>query len=115
MIGGYLASRADASVPVVIAGDFNTYGTDTAEISSRLDAVAEGLERVTLNGNYTWRSTSQGQTFDHLWVSRGVPVSNAHVAGPCNSSSRSSISRYNAQVSDHCPVTLTLGLAAAHP
>lgn len=107
IIADYLEQRVETA-PVVLLGDFNTYGDDTGNISSILSEAGTGLVEVETSGNYTWRSGSRGNKFDHAWVSNGLQTSNVRIAGPCNGNDRAAINTYNQKVSDHCPVTLTV-------
>lgn len=113
IIADYLDQRVDTA-PVVLTGDFNTYGEDTANISRVLGSTGQGLVEIETAGNYTWRSGARGNKFDHVWVSSDLAASSIRIAGPCNSADRAQISTYNQNVSDHCPVTLTVSPLASH-
>src|SRR5690606_31441624 len=92
IISNYLRDRADADTPVVLLGDFNTYGGDVEEMSRTFESAE--LVNVPTTGAYTWRSRDRGSKFDHIWMSRSLQATNIKIAGPCNGVGTGVINRY---------------------
>ena len=107
VVAEYMDQRVEAA-PIMILGDFNTYTDDVAHLTARFGQVEDGLAQVNVPGQFTWRSGSSGSKLDHIWLSRSAVASRTRIAGPCNSTDRAAIDLYNQQVSDHCPVTMTV-------
>lgn len=108
VIADYLASRQDLE-PVVIAGDFNTFNSDSDMMTQIYQRDAVDMKQVDNTNQFTYRSGSKGSKLDRFWISNTLKVTqNPTVSGPCNSvrGNNSDVSQYNKQVSDHCPVTI---------
>lgn len=107
MIADYLDGRADQE-PAIVVGDFNAYEDDSAVFA---DIFGDTLKSVTIREDYTFRDAQYRNKFDLAFVSPSlISGITERVAGPCNGGTTAQISKYNQDVSDHCPVNLTLRL-----
>lgn len=108
LIRDYAKRRAD-QVPMIVLGDANTHGPDAVTMDGIFDEAGCGLKQLPVEAEYTWRTPSNGNKLDRVWASPMLNVkAKPHVAGPCNSRDTATIKTYNARVSDHCPVTMTI-------
>lgn len=98
--------------PIIIIGDFNTYGSDSAEMGKQFKSI--GIKEVITPEEYSWASMTDRfvkfpfAKLDRVWVNNFVTETIAHIVGPCNDSTADQISIYNKEVSDHCPVKVTI-------
>lgn len=117
-------ARLGANVPVLITGDFNTYpaeqnGTEEHDIDmiqTNLNQMGAGFTHVPMTEKYTYRSGSHKSQFDHYYIRGAMKVVSApDVFDVCNASATGqefmNISYYNKNVSDHCPVKMTVSLS----
>lgn len=109
------------SIPLVIAGDLNSYPTYSTEleksdlelIGKQLDSI--GLSRRTSDYDWTYRSNSSGHSFDHAFVSNRFNSRYVEVWRTCgksipNAKRLENLSWYKRFISDHCPVSFRLDL-----
>lgn len=103
-------------LPLVIAGDMNTYrhGSDDTRES---DLVILGetfkeinVSRRTSDYDYTYRGKSNGNSFDHAFVSDETQTKYVEIWRACgksifNSKRHENLSWYQRFISDHCPVS----------
>jgi endonuclease/exonuclease/phosphatase family metal-dependent hydrolase len=105
-------ARFQDGVPVVVLGDFNTHQTEESDdeqmLSEIFGAGKLGLRWVEHRFKRTYRSSRYAGRFDHVWASPELKSSGVRVSGPCNSRDKELIERYNQQISDHCPFSVTL-------
>lgn len=99
--------------PILVIGDFNTFGTDVQKMSAQF----QGLTEVVTPEKYTWASTEENYPpakLDRTWISKSLSakVTYVHVLGPCNSNDDNALAMYNKGVSDHCPTKIILNLLA---
>ena len=104
-----------SELPLVIAGDLNTYAGDENG-KSDLELIGEALaplnmSRRTSDYDYTYRGNSYGNSFDHFFVTKGVETKYTDVWRACGRSIPKSkrlenLSWYKRFISDHCPVSL---------
>lgn len=107
-IAAYLEDATD-EVPAVVLGDTNTFDDDADKMDRALGKSGVGLKQVATSGRYTWRTPAKGSKFDRVWLSKDLATgATAEVVGPCNSTSRADIQRYNEKVSDHCAVKVSV-------
>ena len=97
--------------PVIIMGDFNTFGTDPADMENQFKV--DGLIELNTPEPYTWASVHENfpaAKLDRVWISNTLAprVLSAHVVGPCNSTDRAQLTTYNDTVSDHCPTKVVI-------
>ena len=109
-IADYL-KREPSVDPVIIVGDFNTFGTDPVDMEKQFGTA--GLLELDLPELYTWASVREHfppAKLDRVWISNTlVPkIKSAHVVGPCNSPDKKLLAVYNATISDHCPTTILI-------
>lgn len=107
-LADYMANARD---PVLVIGDFNTFNADPDKMDEIFSTV--GMSQVDMAEPFTWASASEDYPpakFDRVWVSdRLLPrVADERVVGPCSSNDDAAIGAYNAKVSDHCGLRLTL-------
>jgi endonuclease/exonuclease/phosphatase family metal-dependent hydrolase len=107
VIGQYLATLQQ-DIPIIILGDFNTYGDDVSLISQLWAPLH--LSHVPQE-QLTYRYGSYASTFDHFWISdHHTQIQSISVDGPCNGPAQDELSLYNHNISDHCPLTLEVSL-----
>ncbi len=107
MISDYLTGRDDGE-PAIVVGDFNSYADDEAAFS---DIFGDTLKPVSLREAYTYRTAQYRNKFDLAFVSPEISSGvTERVAGPCNGGTAAQVAQYNQDVSDHCPVNLTVRL-----
>ena len=110
IIADYIKNQK-AHDPVIIMGDFNTFGTDPASMENQFKV--DNLVELSLPEPYTWASVTENfppAKLDRVWLSDALVshVSYAHVIGPCSSGDTSAIASYNNKVSDHCPTKMVI-------
>ena len=103
----------DSRLPVVIVGDFNTYGDDAERISSLLET--SHIEEIPSPEPYSWASSREEfprSKFDRTWLSSDLvdKVTMQNVLGPCSDADLDVIQDYNRRVSDHCAVKTVVAL-----
>ncbi|MES3037650.1 MAG: endonuclease/exonuclease/phosphatase family protein [Bdellovibrionota bacterium] len=130
-IAAYLNSVSNKSLPVLITGDFNTYNADkTGELKPDATLFDDAFKRdgvVIGQAPHPSKATyknlkGQVSKFDHFWISPSLkPVGAVKVFGVCNIDTSATVSTttqgnpylnlqyYYDNISDHCPVTLTVG------
>lgn len=114
-------ARLNPSIPVLITGDFNTYPADQNGesehdidiLEASLNQLNAGFQHVPMIEKYTYRSGNYKSQFDHFYVRGALQVlSKPDVYDICNATSNGqafmNISFYNKNVSDHCPVKMTV-------
>ncbi|OIQ19166.1 MAG: hypothetical protein BM556_07725 [Bacteriovorax sp. MedPE-SWde] len=99
------------NIPVVVLGDFNSYGTDVQEFETILSKA--NLGKVKHNYKYSFKSRSNRLLLDHAWLSKGLEYSDVVIGKTCNIYSKratrfANSSFYNRFVSDHCPLSFKL-------
>ncbi|MCB0422561.1 MAG: endonuclease/exonuclease/phosphatase family protein [Bdellovibrionales bacterium] len=110
--------------PAIIAGDFNNYVTSS--VDSRFSDVdyfnqifaktSSHIYRINNPWPYTYNNTKYSNHFDHFWVSQRVQLlAQVAVYGACNSDDKTpgsylNLEYYNQAVSDHCPVSVYVGV-----
>ncbi|MGE3757583.1 MAG: hypothetical protein AB7H97_07500, partial [Pseudobdellovibrionaceae bacterium] len=122
-IGEYLQNVSDTRIPVVITGDFNTYDVGNTGLNENDDVLFDRIfTRLSLNisqvpnpHSYTYWSPRYQSKFDRFWASGNAPIQGQVVAsGMCNKSKPqgpfNDANYYSRNVSDHCPVTVTMKL-----
>ncbi len=115
--------QSKTELPVVVLGDFNTYPKEKTEREENDEVIFEKvlkqsnptLKRVDLKKLNTFRSLRSTGQFDQIYFSKGVKtVSAPRVFPVCNATQDGSgymnHKFYVDMISDHCPVTVTLGL-----
>ena len=112
IIADYIKSH-NSTLPVVIVGDFNTYGDDAERISSLLET--NHIEEIPSPEPYSWASSREEfprSKFDRTWLSSALAdkVTMQNVIGPCSHADLDVIQDYNRRVSDHCAVKTVVGL-----
>ncbi len=109
MVVEHLKDRR-STVPVIFAGDVNTYADDSARFDQAFGAPGVGLTQVPIGGTATFRSPTymdRPSLFDRAWVSGLRALGPARVSGPCNGTvTRTALQKYYDEVSDHCAVTI---------
>lgn len=111
----------DAKIPLVVAGDLNTYRNSSDESrESDLNVLGRAFGKVNLTRrtsdyDYTYRGNSGGNVFDHVYVSQentSKYVSIWQACGGSNSKDKrfDNLSWYKRFISDHCPVSFRLEL-----
>lgn len=107
LIGAYL-QNSDPHLPLLLVGDFNTYGDESANMLRTYSRYGIDFIDVELDGPYSYRTEDFAGQYDRFLV-RGLHAADrAKVSGPCNSDDGALISAYNLAVSDHCPITVKL-------
>lgn len=107
MIADYVKDRADDE-PAVVVGDYNSYADDEAAFSRIFGAT---MTKVNISAQYTYRTSQYRNKFDLAYASPGISSGiSERVVGPCNGGTAAQIEEYNENISDHCPVNLTLRL-----
>lgn len=107
MISDYLADRADQE-PAIVVGDFNSYADDEAAFA---EIFGDTMKPVTIREENTFRDARYRGKFDLAFVSPEIsPGITERVVGPCNGGTAAQVTTYNREVSDHCPVNLTVRL-----
>jgi endonuclease/exonuclease/phosphatase family metal-dependent hydrolase len=105
----YIQNRED-DLPVIVLGDLNTHGSDPSQIGNVLSTMTE----VRNPAAKTFRVPDAGYKFDRAWLTDDLSATSVRVPGPCNlsngSSATAAVKAYNRDVSDHCPLVLSLGL-----
>lgn len=117
IISRYLEKVQDPSIPVVMAGDFNTYKTDlNGQAENDVDLIQKKLDEANLklshlpNDLFTFRTNWGQSQFDQFYVSYSLiskkplqifEVCNAAIPGE----GVMNLEFYNKLISDHCPVT----------
>jgi hypothetical protein len=122
IISRYLEKVQDPTIPVVMAGDFNTYKSDmNGQGENDVDLIQKKLDEAKLNMQhipndlFTFR-TSWGQSqFDQFYVSHSlISKKPLHIFEVCNSALPGegvmNLEYYNKMISDHCPVTAEISL-----
>ena len=111
-------------LPVVVLGDYNTHPAastgaakdDEILIDEVLAKYEAGLSHVPNPFAFTYHLPEHGARLDHIWVSSSLlRDSKIDVFSVCNSEAKegarfTDLMFYNRFVSDHCPITATLGL-----
>lgn len=109
------------NLPVVIAGDLNTYRNSRYE-DKESDLVVLGdafksidVTRRTSDYDYTYRNGGSGNVFDHFYVSDKTETKYVEIWRACGGSSRNTkrlenLSWYQRFISDHCPVSLRVDI-----
>jgi len=111
-------------LPVVVLGDYNTHpaaltgaAKDDEMLIDEVFAKNEaGLTHVPNPFEFTYHLPEHGAKLDHIWVSSSLlRDSKIDVFSVCNSEAKEGVRFtdlmfYNRFVSDHCPITTTLGL-----
>jgi len=109
-------------LPVVLLGDFNSHIKEKTRRSRddkylMLDILSSvGMDLVDLDGRNTWTSKSKQAQLDQIYISDDLEmVGEPKVDGPCNLNqsagpSKQKIQAYLSNISDHCPVTISLKL-----
>ena len=118
----------DRSLPVVVAGDMNTYlkeqtkrsADDVDFLTFLLKRSDPGFRHVKLPGAaYTFRSPRYRSAFDHVMVNGLVKTSNAQIFSVCNRVRNGvgflNFEYYYEYVSDHCPVRVKLKVPRTLP
>lgn len=109
MVVDRLKDRASA-VPVIFAGDFNTYADDASRFEQILGAPGVGLNQVPLDGTATYRTPNyinRPNLLDRAWASGLRALGPARISGPCNGTvTRAALQKFYDEVSDHCAVTI---------
>lgn len=122
IIADYL-KKVDSKLPVVIAGDFNTYFSPlNKETENDKDLILKAFNqnqlnlRLINNDLFTFRSSyGQGQ-FDHFFVSDSMKATKpVKIFEMCNAESTTgdgllNLAYYNEHISDHCPVSAEITL-----
>jgi endonuclease/exonuclease/phosphatase family metal-dependent hydrolase len=101
----------DRDLPVLLMGDFNSFGSDTANFEEIFANEDLDITDVEVPAAYTYRVPERGSKLDHFFLSASAEVMEEPVvAGPCNvpPSDRSRIVKFNNEVSDHCPVRIKI-------
>lgn len=107
MISDYLTEREDGE-PILVIGDYNSFNDDPEAFA---DLFGREMRQVPIRAEYTFNDTRYKNKFDLAWASSSLEgMITERVVGPCNSTSRADIEKFNREVSDHCPVNLTLRL-----
>ena len=115
---------AKVELPTVILGDFNAYRSgetkNTEDDKVLMDQIFKkkgvDLVHVPNPAKNTYRKGYNKEQLDHIWISSGVQILDPlRVWSACNSnpvgkSGFQNIDYYNEHISDHCPVTVGLGL-----
>lgn len=100
------------NIPVVITGDFNTWGSDANEFQNAFNATGVGITEVHNQSDFTFNDIQLRQKFDRFWVSNDTQIIQAPVVyGPCNLdpwTNRATIRWHMKTVSDHCAVKATI-------
>lgn len=113
--------KKDNSVPTVILGDMNTYSAkqtgqdrdDLEKLVAVLQKQDNSFKSIQHQVKYTYRSPRYGSLFDHVFINKGITAKAApNVYEVCNSSENGqgymNFSYYYKNVSDHCPVSVSL-------
>jgi endonuclease/exonuclease/phosphatase family metal-dependent hydrolase len=107
VLATYLA-KLDRRLPVVILGDFNTFGDDTEVYADEFSKESLGIRNVYNPNAVTFITPRSKGKFDHIWINRGLseasPIATSEV---CRTSMRavptpSPVAEYNREISDHC-------------
>ncbi|MFA6236698.1 MAG: endonuclease/exonuclease/phosphatase family protein [Bacteriovorax sp.] len=122
IIAGYLEKLKSSKLPVVVAGDFNTFkAPENNETVNDKELILNSLNSAHLdmhlvpNDLFTFR-TSYGQAqFDHFFVSDAFKVNPLKIFEICNSAITNDagnldLALYNKNISDHCPVSAEISL-----
>lgn len=122
MIAGYLEKLKSSNLPVVIAGDFNTFKVpDNNETVNDKELILSSFNAARLdmslvpNDLFTFRNSYGQAQFDHFYLSEAFKVKSLKIFEVCNSSiindaGNLDLTLYNKNISDHCPVTAELTL-----
>ena len=117
----------DRSLPVIVAGDMNTYLKDQTKRSADdvdfltflLRRSDKGFRHVKLPGEYTFRSPRYRSAFDHVMVNGLVKTSGTQIFTVCNRVRDGvgflNFKYYYEYVSDHCPVRVKLKVPRTLP
>lgn len=108
--------RENARDPVIVLGDFNTYGNDAGEMQAVFDGA--DMNELEFDEPYTWADGESGFSpakFDRAWISSSLNsrIVSREVVGPCSSGDRTQIRNYNRNVSDHCALRVEVDEGAS--
>lgn len=123
MIANYLEKLQNSKLPVIIAGDFNTYSApannetvdDVELITNTLNNANLGIHRIA-NDLFTFRNSYGQGKFDQFYVSDSIKavrplqifeICNAELSGD---EGALDLALYNQNISDHCPVSAEISL-----
>lgn len=122
IIADYL-KKLNSNLPIVIAGDFNTYSSPlNQETQNDKDLILKAFNADHLNFKllpndlFTFRSSyGQGQ-FDHIFITNSLETTKPlKIFEMCNAASTTgdgllNLAYYNTNISDHCPVSAEISL-----
>jgi len=96
-------------LPFILTGDFNTFGDEVNEMEGAFAKEGVDITPIEHPQLYTFRKGKMASKFDWIWASEGVHADAVTVGIPCNgpegkSDKYASLTYYNENVSDHCPV-----------
>jgi len=123
MIANYLSKVQNPHLPIVIAGDFNTYKApqnrenedDIKLILNAFNSTALEMKHIS-NELFTFRNSyGQGQ-FDQFYISNNMKATKPlKIYDVCNTTNTNgegtmNLDYYYKNISDHCPVTAEISL-----
>lgn len=123
IIANYLGKLKNSNLPVVIAGDFNTFSApQNQETENDTDLILKTLNaqqldmKIIANPFFTFRNSYGQGLFDHFYLSDGLSASRPlKIFDICNAATTTGtgtldLAYYNKNISDHCPVSAEISL-----
>ena len=110
LLTNHLVNEKPIATPTILVGDFNSFENELNHYENLFYSMNLSLRPLRFS-DFTYNNGVHKSQFDHIWLSHHLKaLESPSIDGICNNfHDNKKLDFYNYYISDHCPVSVTLG------